>query len=86
MLLRLPDYAFGRTCSRVTVQGGRKRVVRGCRRERADREVLIPEHHEGYVSWAEFERNQRLIADNAYSKGLMARGSVRRRATPCWPA
>lgn len=71
-------YAFGRTCSRVTVEGGRKRVVRGFRRERADWEVLITEHHEGYVSWAEFERNQRLIADNAHSKGLMARGSVRR--------
>jgi excisionase family DNA binding protein len=71
-------YAFGRTCSRVTVEGGRKRVVRGFRRERADWEVLITEHHEGYVCWAEFERNQRLIADNAHSKGLMARGSVRR--------
>ena len=71
-------YAFGRTCSRVTVEGGRKRVVRGVRRERADWEVLIPERHEGYVPWAEFERNQRLIADNANSKGLMARGSVRR--------
>src|SRR3954470_15474481 len=71
-------YAFGRTCSRVTVEGGRKRVVRGFRRERADWEVLITEHHEGYVSWAECERNQRLIADNAHSKGLMARGSVRR--------
>lgn len=71
-------YTFGRTCSRVTVEGGRKRVVRGFRRERADWEVLITEHHEGYVSWAEFERNQRLIADNAHSKGLMARGSVRR--------
>jgi excisionase family DNA binding protein len=71
-------YAFGRTCSRVTVEDGRKRVVRGFRRERADWEVLIPEHHEGYVCWAEFERNQRLIADNAHSKGVMARGSVRR--------
>jgi excisionase family DNA binding protein len=71
-------YAFGRTCSRVTVEGGRKRVVRGFRRDRADWEVLIPEHHEGYVCWAEFERNQRLIADNAHSKGVMARGSVRR--------
>jgi excisionase family DNA binding protein len=71
-------YAFGRSCSRVTVEGGRKRVVRGFRRERADWEVLIPEHHEGYVCWAEFERNQRLIADNAHSKGVMARGSVRR--------
>ncbi len=40
--------------------------------------MLLPDHHEGYISWEEFERNQRLIADNANSKGLMARGSVRR--------
>ena len=71
-------YAFGRTGSRVTVQDGRKRVTSGCRRARADWEVLIPEHHEGYISWAEFERNQQLIADNANSKGFMARGAVRR--------
>jgi excisionase family DNA binding protein len=71
-------YAFGRTGSRVTVEGGRKRVVRGHRRARGEWEVLIPGHHEGYVSWAEYEGNQRLIADNANGKGLMARGSVRR--------
>lgn len=71
-------YAFGRTGSRVTVRDGRKRVTSGCRRARADWEVLIPEHHEGYISWAEFERNQQLIADNANSKGFMARGAVRR--------
>lgn len=71
-------YAFGRTASRVTVENGRKRVVRGHRRDRADWEVLITEHHEGYISWAEFERNQAVIAENANSKGLMVRGSVRR--------
>jgi hypothetical protein len=36
------------------------------------------DHHEGYLSWAEFEWNRRLIADNANSKGLIVRGSVRR--------
>lgn len=71
-------YAFGRTGSRVTVEGGRKRVVRGHRRERADWDVLIVDHHEGYIPWAEFERNQRLVADNATGKGVMARGAVRR--------
>jgi DNA invertase Pin-like site-specific DNA recombinase len=71
-------YAFGRTGNRVTVRDGRKRVTRGCRRAQADWEVLIPEHHEGYISWAEFERNQQLIADNANGKGMMARGAVRR--------
>jgi excisionase family DNA binding protein len=71
-------YAFGRTYSRVSVQEGRKRVVRGYRRAQSEWEVLLPEHHEGYISWEEYARNQRLIADNANSKGLMARGSVRR--------
>jgi DNA invertase Pin-like site-specific DNA recombinase len=71
-------YAFGRTCSRVSVRDGRKWVVRGFRRSQTDWEVLLPDHHEGYISWEEFGRNQRLIADNANSKGLMARGSVRR--------
>jgi len=74
-------YAFGRTVSRVSIESGRKRVVRGFRRDRADWEVLILDHHEGYLSWTEFERNQGLIADNANSKGLMARGSVRRGET-----
>ena len=74
-------YAFGRTGSRVTIADGRKRIVRGYKRDRADWEVLLTDHHEGYLSWAEFERNQQLIADNANSKGLMARGSVRRGET-----
>ena len=71
-------YAFGRTESRVTVENGRKRVTRGFRRDRAEWDVLIRDHHEGYVSWDEYERNQRLIADNANCRGLMARGAVRR--------
>src|SRR5215471_11789605 len=47
-------------------------------RTQTEWEVLLPDHHEGYISWEQFGRNQRLIADNANSKGLMARGSVRR--------
>ena len=71
-------YAFGRTGSRVTIEAGRKRIVRGFRKDRSAWEVLILDHHEGYISWAEFERNQRLIADNANGKSFMSRGSVRR--------
>src|SRR4051794_11630089 len=74
-------YAFGRTRSRVSIADGRKRVVRGFRQDRRDWEVLIIDHHDGYLSWAEFERNQRLIADNANSKGMMARGAARRGET-----
>ena len=71
-------YAFGRTGSRVTVENGRKRVRRGLSREREQWDVLIVDHHEGYVSWAEYEKNQRVIADNAARYGLLTRGAVRR--------
>ena len=71
-------YVFGRTGSSVTIEAGRKRIVRGFRKDRGAWEVLIPDHHEGYIGWAEFERNQRLIADNANGKSFMSRGSIRR--------
>ena len=31
-------------------------------------EVLLKDHHEGYIDWAEFERNQTQLAVNAYGK------------------
>ena len=70
-------YAFGRTGSRTTIEDGRKRVLRGHRKDRSEWAVLLVDHHEGYLSWAEYERNQRLIADNANGKGMMVRGPVR---------
>ncbi len=71
-------YAFGRTGSRTTIDNGRKRILRGYRKNRSDWAVLLVDHHDGYLSWADYERNQRLIADNANGKGMMARGAVRK--------
>ncbi len=72
-------YAFGRTTSRVSVEQGRKRVRRGVHRPMAEWDVLIKDHHEGYINWEEFERNQSVIANNATGKGSAAvRGAVRR--------
>ena len=31
-------------------------------------EAIIQDHHEGYIEWSEFERNQKLLAANAYGK------------------
>jgi len=70
-------YAFGRRTARVSIENGRKHVVRSMQRDWRSWEVLIPDHHEGYISWAEFERNQQLIADNANGKRFMSRGAVR---------
>ena len=73
------SYAFGRRGTRVTIDGGRKRITReNLRRDWKDWEVLIHDHHEGYISWPEFERNQHLISDNANGKSYMGRGSIRR--------
>ena len=71
-------YAFGRTGSRVSIEGGRKKITRGFKKERKDWEVLIPNHHEGYVSWTDYERNLRLIADNTNGMVPMSRGALRR--------
>src|SRR5208283_1699923 len=71
-------YAFGRTTNKVSVEEGRKRVRRGMRRPLAEWDVLLKDQHEGYISWTEFERNQRVIADNATGKGgAVARGAAR---------
>jgi DNA invertase Pin-like site-specific DNA recombinase len=71
-------YVFGRRGNRVSIEAGRKRVIRDARRDPATWDVLIKDHHEGYITWDEFVRNQDLIADNANGKSYMGRGSIRR--------
>jgi hypothetical protein len=76
-------YAFGRTTSKVSVEQGRKRVRRGVHRPMTEWDVLIKDHHAGYITWEEFERNQGVIANNATGKGSAAvKGAVRRAARP----
>jgi len=70
-------YVFGRTGSRVRFEGGRKVITRGVARRRDEWEVLLVDHHDGYISWEEYERNQSTIAANANMKGAMVPGSVR---------
>ncbi len=70
-------YVFGRTGSRIRLEGGRKVITRGLRLRRDEWEVLIRDHHDGYISWDEYERNQSAIAGNANMKGAMVPGSVR---------
>jgi DNA invertase Pin-like site-specific DNA recombinase len=72
-------YVFGRTTSKVSVERGRKHIRRGVHRPMAEWDVLIRDHHAGYITWQEFERNQGVIANNATGKGSAAvKGAVRR--------
>jgi hypothetical protein len=70
-------YVFGRTGSSIRVEDGRKVIRRGIPRRQDEWEVLIRDHHAGYITWEQYERNQRLIGENATLKGAMVAGSVR---------
>jgi len=70
-------YAFGRTGTRTRVVDGRAHKTRGHLREREEWIVLLHNHHEGYIDWDTYERNRRLIAENAQMKGMMVRGAAR---------
>jgi hypothetical protein len=38
---------------------------------------LIQNHHAGYITWDEYEHNQKILAENANMKGRMVRGAPR---------
>src|SRR5436190_14770352 len=63
-------YAYGKSEKRTTIVDGRARKSYGHRKPMGTWEVFIKDHHESYISWEEYERNQALLAGNAY-------GSVR---------
>lgn len=67
-------YAYGRTYTRTTVKGTVAVKARGCRRSQEEWEVLIPNHHDGYITWQTYLRNQEQIRENAKMKGSFSRG------------
>ncbi len=70
-------YAYGRTKTEVRFEDGRKRLKKGIRKEQKDWDVLILDHHEGYIKWAEYENNMKTLAENTNKKRPIVRGSVR---------
>jgi DNA invertase Pin-like site-specific DNA recombinase len=61
-------YAYGKSEKRTAIVDGRARKSYGHRKPMGTWEVFIQDHHEGYISWAEYERNQALLAGNAYGR------------------
>jgi len=61
-------YVFGRTQTRTKVIEGRPRKTVGHKKPRTEWTVLIPDHHPGYISWEQYERNQAKMADNEHMK------------------
>lgn len=70
-------YVFGRTEQRTHVEDGRARKTVGHKKARASWSVLLHDHHRGYISWEEFEENQRMLAENAHMQKRASRKSGR---------
>ena len=61
-------YAYGKSEQRTALVDGRLRKTYGHGKPLEAYEVLLKDHHEGYIDWAEFERNQIQLAANAYGR------------------
>jgi DNA invertase Pin-like site-specific DNA recombinase len=70
-------YAYGRTTQRTRIVDGRARKVSGLGKPRDEWNVLLRDHHPGYISWQEYEDNQKLLLENAHMKKNCARKSAR---------
>src|SRR5712672_4262679 len=70
-------YVHGRTRHEIVLDatGGRKKRVRHL--PRAEWQVLIPEHHPGFIDWQTYEANQERIARNTKPGPHQAGGAVR---------
>ncbi len=61
-------YAYGKSEARTALVDGRLRKTYKHRMPFERWGVVLHDHHEGYIDWAEFERNQKQLALNAYCK------------------
>jgi DNA invertase Pin-like site-specific DNA recombinase len=69
-------YVYGRRTTRTEFKDSRVRKTGGHALPMAQWKVLIKDHHSGYLSWEEFERNQQTIAHNLRRHGQASRGPV----------
>jgi DNA invertase Pin-like site-specific DNA recombinase len=67
-LLKNPSYAgsyvYGRYGHKTHILEGGRIVKKTTRKPMAEWNVLIPDHHPGYISWEQYLRNQDILAAN----------------------
>ena len=61
-------YVYGKSEKRTSIIEGRARRSYGHGKPIGTWEVMIKDHHEGYIEWAEYERNQKQLALNNYGR------------------
>ena len=82
-------YAYGKAEKRTEIVDGRARTSYGHRRPIRDWEVLLKDHHDGYIDWAEFEQDQTAAIQRLRQAGRAKSGRGGRRpagrAALLWP-
>jgi DNA invertase Pin-like site-specific DNA recombinase/predicted DNA-binding transcriptional regulator AlpA/uncharacterized protein YndB with AHSA1/START domain len=70
-------YAYGKTRQETILDAAGMRRKRLRRLPRSEWQVLIPEHHPGFIDWQSYEANQKRIAQNTRPGPHKAGGAVR---------
>jgi DNA invertase Pin-like site-specific DNA recombinase len=70
-------YVYGRSKRYTILDHGRKRVVTRDCTDPAEWEIILRDHHPGYVSWEQYERNVATLRQNVNMKGCMTPGGIR---------
>jgi len=61
-------YVYGKSEKRTSIVDGRARRSYGHTKPVGSWDVFIKDHHEGYISWEDYERNQEQLALNTYGR------------------
>ena len=69
-------YAYGKTAVVIDALDGQPRR-RSISKPREEWSVLIPEHHEGYISWDVYRRIQRMLSENSSRSGAPGAGAAK---------
>jgi hypothetical protein len=82
-ILRNPCYAgafaFGRTGTKMIISEGRvRRSTSRQYRPQSEWEVLIIDHHAGYISWAEYLENRQIMAKNLAKRETEGSGAIKK--------
>src|SRR5262249_50135737 len=81
-MLKNPCYAgalvYGRTSARTIISDGRAQQSGRRRKPPEQWKVLIRENHVGYISWEDYEQNQRLLEANGAMREGQTGGAAKR--------
>ena len=81
-MLKNPTYAgafaYGRTQCRSEIVEGRSRKSGGHRVAMENWQVLLKEHHAGYISWEQYLENQRILTSNRTKSHAVSCGAAKK--------